>query len=170
MKRLILLLLVVSFTVQADYKLLTDYQNTLYQLITDYVDTNKTNSSTAVLEFIYSADTKTVFADALAAGYTRREVLLGVYQGSFLNHPNKVIIKALHDAVVKENVNADAAYYGSFVTMGTLGALILGLTRHFWVYFKHDRPALLYYKAHSHDYLRASTNPNSTLLPEPIIR
>ncbi len=157
----IVFLLCIFTRVHADYKLLTDYQNTLYQLIQDYVATNSTSSSPAVLKFIYSDDTHTVFNDALAAGYSRREVIMGTYQGSFLNHPNKVIIQALHDAVLKENMAHDAAFYGSFVAMGVTGLTSIVLGRYFWTYFKYDRRALNYYRANHSRYI-TSTHPTAT--------
>lgn len=167
MNKFILMTLVAVSSVQAEYKLLTDYQNTLYQLIQDYVATNSTNSSDAVLKFIYSDDTHVVFNDALAAGYSRREVIMGTYQGSFLNHPNKVIIQALHDAVLKENVAHDAAYYGSFVALGIGGLTTLVLSRYFWTYFKYDRRALNYYRANHHRYRviggGTATNPTADI-------
>ena len=159
----IILLLCIFTRLHADYKLLTDYQNTLYQLILDYVQANETSSSPAVLEFIYSADTKTVFSDALVAGYSRREVILGTYQGSFMNHPNKVIIQALHDAVLRENMAHDASFYGSFVTMVVSVITVLVLARYFYTYFKYDRKALNYYRANHGNYLMKGDDPRNTI-------
>lgn len=173
------LLLIVSWPqIYCDYKLLTDYQDTLYQLILDHVDANKTTSSGAVLKFIYSDDTHVVFNDASASGYSRREVIMGTYQGSFLNHPNKVIIQALHDAVLQENMAHDASYYGSFVALGVGGLIMIVLSRYFWTYFRHDRRALNFYRANHHNYMlkgsdqrNTLTNTNNTnaplLVPEP---
>jgi hypothetical protein len=176
MKRLVCILFLCFCMLHADYKRLTDYQNILYQLIDTYVTENATNSSAAVLEFIYSSDTKTVFKDAHDSGYTRKDLVFGTYQSSFgVAKPNPIIIKALHDAVAKENVSYDAAFYSSFVTLGSLSALLLGLTRYFWVYFKYDKPAIEYYRTNHHRYTisnSTATNTNATAttsLLEPII-
>jgi hypothetical protein len=175
MKRLVYLLLFTCFVSHADYKRLTDYQNILYQLIDTYVTENATNSSAAVLEFIYSPATKTVFKDAHDSGYTRKDLVFGTYQSSFgVAKPNRIIIKALHDAVAKENVSYDAAFYSSFITLGSVSALLLGLTRYFWIYFKYDKPAIEYYRANHHKYTignSIATNTNATVttsLLEPV--
>lgn len=176
-KRFLFALIIMGLfgSLSADYKRLTDYQATLYTLIEEYVATNATSSSAAVLDFIYSSATKTIFSDARASGYSRKDLVFGTYQSSFgVATPNRVIIKALHDSVVKENVSYDAAFYGSYITMGSTGLIMIGMARYLWTYFRWDRPAINYYRAHHHEYRTVSgtvpTIPIDTttpLVPEP---
>lgn len=174
MKRLLFIGLLAFCLMHADYKRLTDYQNILYGLIEHYVETNATSSAGAVLDFIYSDDTKTVFQDAKASGYTRKDLVFGTYQSSFgVTKPNTIIIKALHDAVERENVSYDAAFYGSYITMGSTGIIMIGMARYLWTYFKWDRPAINYYRDNHHKYTMTNTATNTatstTPLLEPII-
>lgn len=162
----------------ADYKRLTDYQNILYQMTEDYVVTNSTSSSVAVLEFLYSDDTKTVFKDAQTAGYSRKDLLFGTYQSSFgVVNPRAVIINALHDAVIRENRAYDVAIYGSYTTIGASFITVGVLARFFWQYFRWDRPALNHYQNNHHLYTKVGsstvsripldTNDTNPLIPEP---
>lgn len=179
-KRFLLAVILMGFFVfsYADYKRLTDYQNILYKQIEDYVEQTATTSPQAVFNFIYSQDTHTVFTDAKASGYSRKDLIFGTYQSSFgVSAPKQVIIQALHDATMKENQAYDAAFYTSFVTLALSSITSLAFGRYLWTYFKHDRPAIEYYRNNGHLYMRTtetnasrvSTATTTTPLMQPLI-
>jgi hypothetical protein len=162
MKNLVVLftLLIPSISVAtgSEYKRLTDYSDTLYGLIYDYISTNSTGSRQDVAMFINSPATNTVFSDAQRSGYSRQKLLFESYQNAFgTKNPNDAIIGGLHDVLEKENAMNNAVVYGSFANMGVTATMLLFLARQAYVYFRFDRPTLNFYRTHDHAYLRTTT-------------
>lgn len=131
-------------TVASEFKTLQAYGDTLYNLIAKYVQEHSTDNGDNVTTFIYSDDTKTIFGDALKAGYDRKMVIFQCYQAAFtVTEPNDAIINGLHGALARENKVNDAVTYGTFTTMGVSFLMILYQIRSAWVYYKYDNPLLM---------------------------
>lgn len=164
LNKLFLLLLVATVTINAEYKRLTDYGDTFYNLITDYVQTNSTSSSSDILNFINSTNTATVFSDAKTSGYSRYQLIFEVYQNAFGDkNPNQAIIQALHDAVEKENKMNQAVFYATWSCVGWSGVSLIYMVRSTYRYLKRDNPLLTFYEKNDQRWLQASMTAGAAL-------
>lgn len=159
-----LLLLLIGMTICADYKKLSAYGDTLYNLCAEYVQTNSTSSSSDVLTYINSSSTATVFSDAKNSGYSRYQLLFQAYQGAFeLQNPNQAIIQAFHDAIEKENMLNQAGFYATWSTVGWSGITLIYMVRSTYRYLKRDNPLLTFYEQNDQRWLQASMTARAAL-------
>jgi hypothetical protein len=170
---LLLLSVHAVYPLGSQYKPLDFYGQMLFQLIYNYVNDHATSNPQNVVTFVNSDETKTAFGDAKTAGYSRKEVVFATYQFAFAKD-NEVIIMGLRDVLAQEQVRYDAAFYGSYVTMGITGVTLLGITRFLWRYLRTDKKAIDYYMANHHLYVRSGGTGTGTLstttpllIPEP---
>lgn len=144
-------------SVRAEYKKLSAFSDTFYNLITEYVHTNSTSSSSDVINFINSTSTTTVFSDAKNSGYSRYQLLFETYQSSFTySNNNQAITQALHDAVEKENKMNQAVFYATWSCVGWSGVSLIYMVRSTYRYLKRDNPLLTFYEKNDQRWLQAS--------------
>lgn len=146
MKRCIFLIFWVQMLmpIADQYKKLSDYGTSLYNIVLDYAQTHSTHNAENITNFVDSDSTKVIFADAKKGGYSRSQVVFEAYQKSF-DSPSEyydVLVEGLHDAMVRDNMWSDASFYGVFANMGITGLLLLYIIRQAFVYFKYERPLL----------------------------
>jgi hypothetical protein len=169
LNRLFLLLLIMPVLAYCtEYKRLTDYGDTFYNLITEYVQTNSTSSSSDILNFINSSNTATVFSDAKTSGYGRYQIIFEVYQNSFNDtNKNQAIIQALHDALQKENQMNQAVFYATWSCVGWSGISLIYMVRSTYRYLKRDNPLLTFYEQNDQRWLQASMTAGAALRGNP---
>lgn len=180
----LMFILLVSVSVRADYRRLTDYAQEFYARVATYVQENPTVSSADILSFINSSLDQAEFTDAKSSGYTREQLIFSTYQNSFgADNANPLIINALHDAYTKEKEPSKIAQYVSWITTGASGISLMYLAGFSYMYFKRDRKAINHYRNNAHAFvnqLRVNTNLPSTntnastetnpLIPEPFFQ
>ncbi len=124
-----------------DFKPLSVHATTLYNLVDDYINVHSTEDAHNVYLYVNSDATKPVFADARKSGYERSVVVFSTYQLAFTSSPRKdVLIDGFHELVVGESVLKDAAFYGSFVTMGWTFCSLIYTIRATYRYLKKHNP------------------------------
>lgn len=150
---------------EANFKTLDAHSRIFYALLEDYITTHSTDNPQNVVEFINSDATKSVFSDALRAGYPRPQLLFATYQYSFTTNPVRdVIVNALNDVIVQSNRVTDAQFYTTWTLLGSTACILIYIGRSIYTFRKYEKPVIEFI-SRSRDFVNSGRGPTT----EPLI-